>query len=85
MEDETVMDQFTGRDLIIYILQNNLEDKPIATENSLLGFINIAEYAARNNMGISTAVAMFHLGKIPGFMIGSSIFVYEGGIKWIKL
>lgn len=81
MEDETVMDQFTGRDLIIYILQNHLEDEPIVTENSLLGFINIAEYAAKNNMGVATATSLFYLGKIPGFKIGNNIFVYKGGMK----
>ena len=33
----------TGRDLILYILTNKLEDEPILKDGKFIDFINIAE------------------------------------------
>ena len=69
----------TGRDLIIYILQNNLEDKPIFENGCLLGFMNKQECALKTGVGMSTVEALFEMCKIPGFKIGNEIYIYKGG------
>ena len=66
---------FTGRDLIIYILANNLEDKPIYKDGKLLGFVTIHEAAAIANVGVNTVFAWLQLGKIDGVVIGGEIFI----------
>ena len=37
----------TGRDLIMYILNNSLEDEPVYDDGRVLGFISIVEAAAK--------------------------------------
>lgn len=69
----------TGRDLIIYILQNNLEDEPIVQDGKLIGFMSTAEYALENNMGVASVMAKFKLGLIPGIVLGDRIYIYKGG------
>ena len=66
---------FTGRDLIIYILKNNLEDTPIYKDGRLLGFISIYEAAARMGVGVNTIFAWLQRGQIEGVVIGSEIFI----------
>lgn len=65
----------TGRDLIIYILKNNLEDRPIYENRRLLGFITIHEAAAIANVGVNTVFAWLQLGQIKGVVIGGEIFI----------
>ena len=65
----------TGRDLIIYILANNLEDTPIYQNGKLLGFITIHEAAASANVGVATVFAWLQQGQIEGVVIGSEILI----------
>lgn len=39
--------RMTGRDLILYILENHLEDEQVFEEGNLLGFITIIEAAEK--------------------------------------
>lgn len=66
---------FTGRDLIIYILANNLEDAPIYKNGRLLGFITIHEAAAKMNVGVNTVFAWLQRSQIEGVVIGGEIFI----------
>lgn len=66
---------FTGRDLIIYILKNNLEDEPIYKDGRLLGFVTIHEAAAMMNVGVNTVFAWLQRGQIEGVVIGGEIFI----------
>lgn len=66
---------FTGRDLIIYILKNNLEDQPIYKDGKLLGFISVYEAAAIANVGVNTIFAWLQLGQIEGVVIGGELFI----------
>lgn len=66
----------TGRDLIIYILQNNLEDKPVFEDGKLLGFMTIEEAAVKSGVyGIETIKAMVQLNYIPYIKIGDMILI----------
>lgn len=65
----------TGRDLIIYILENNLEDVPIVQNGRLVGFLTIGEAAAKFEVGEATVTAWIACNLIDHVRIG-----YEGFI-----
>lgn len=65
----------TGRDLIIYILSNNLEDEPVFTDGKFIGFITIGEAAEMLNVGVATIHAWIDLGWLPGIRVGNLIYI----------
>lgn len=65
----------TGRDLIIYILQNNLEDKPIFKDGKLLGFMTVSEAALNFNVGTSTIMAWIQLGVLKSIKIEDKYYI----------
>lgn len=76
----------TGRELIIYILENNLEDKPIIENSKLVGFMSVPETALKFGVGTATVETLWKLGSIPGYKIGEEIYIpanlnIEGGKK----
>lgn len=64
----------TGRELIIYILDNNLEDEVVLKDNSIVGLMNEEETAARFGVGVQTVKAWYTCGIVKGTKIGDSIF-----------
>lgn len=64
----------TGRELIIYILDNNLEDEVVLKDNSVVGLMNEEETAARFGVGVATVKAWYTCGMIKDTKIGDSIF-----------
>ena len=65
----------TGRDLIIYILQNNLEDEEVIQDGNLVGFYSIEEFASDMYVGIETIKALIKLGKIKSVELGEKILI----------
>ena len=65
----------TGRDLIVYISQNHLEDEPIFKNGTFIGFMTVEEAAAQCDVGAATIYAWAYLGKIPYVKIGVHIFI----------
>lgn len=65
----------TGRDLIIYILSNGLEDKPVFQNGDLLGFMNGLEAAMKFGVGTSTIDAWTRLGVLESITIGGVRFI----------
>lgn len=64
-----------GRDLIIYILENRLEDKELFSDGFLPLFITAEEAAVKWNCGTATVKAMIELNKVKGSKIGDSYYV----------
>ena len=54
----------TGRELILYILENNLEDEPVIKDDKIMGFLTSLEAAAKFNVGVRTVDAWVSLGYI---------------------
>ena len=73
----------TGRDLIIYILKNNLEDKPVFENGRLLGFMREVEAAVKFEVGIATIKAWVEMGILHGIKIGNEIYIPETDIPII--
>lgn len=65
----------TGRDLIIYILSNNLEDEPIFEEGKLVGFITVGEAAEKMNVGTATIYAWLRQRRLLGVYVGGSVYI----------
>lgn len=65
----------TGRQLIIYILLNDLEDEMINKDGKFLDFLTEDEVAAKFKVGPATIKTWCSLGLVKGFFyIGDSIF-----------
>ena len=65
----------TGRDLIIHILKNNLEDEPIFENGNLIGFMNSDEAALKFNVGSATIEIWCKMDIIPNIMIGDTFYI----------
>lgn len=65
----------TGRDLIIYILENNLENEPVFKDGRLLGFITPMESAVKFDVGLSTIKVWADQGLLPGIKIDSGFYI----------
>ena len=65
----------TGRDLILYILQNGLENEPVFNNGKLLGFMDIVGAAEKFNVGLSTVRVWMDMGELPYIRIGNYFFI----------
>ena len=65
----------TGRELIIYILENSLDDEPIFENGKLLGFLNVHEAALKFNVGTATIELWYELGILNGLKIEDNIYI----------
>lgn len=67
----------TGKDLIKYILENDLENEPIVQNGKLLGFLSLEEAAVKFNVGTATISTWYRLGAIEGFDLCGRIFIFK--------
>lgn len=70
----------TGRELIIYILQHNLENEPIFDNGHCKLFMTQEEAAVNLGVGMFTVQIMYQLGQLKGFMLGDSLFIWRDSI-----
>ena len=65
----------TGRELIIYILENGLEDEPVIKDGIPIGYKSIDEVAVELNIGKSTVGTLAMLGKLDYIIFDGKIFI----------
>lgn len=65
----------TCRDLILYILENKLEDKSINEIYCLKNFITVKRAAVKYNVGEETIKTWFALGILGGIQIGNTLYI----------
>lgn len=65
----------TGRDLILYILQNNLENEEVFKDGRLVGFMSIPECAVKFGVGIETIKIWVKMGVLKGYKIGDEFYI----------
>ena len=68
----------TGRDFIIHILANNLENEPIFKDGTISGFMTISETATKMGVGVATVYTWISLGQIKYIQIGNVFLVPVG-------
>lgn len=65
----------TGRDLILHILTNNLEDEPIVQDGKLVGFLTISEVAERFHVGTATVEAWIMQKRLDHVILGDRMYI----------
>lgn len=66
---------FLGRDLIMYILANGLEDKPVFEGGHILGFMSEKEAAIKYGVGRATIRVWIDMGFLKGYKIGDMFLI----------
>lgn len=64
----------TGRDLIIYILKNNLENEVVLKDGIFIGFMDESETAAKFEVGVETIRVWYTLGVLDGVQFGDTLY-----------
>lgn len=64
----------TGKELILYILQNNLEDTVVLNGTSFIGFMTVDEAAVKFNVGPATIKEWYDCRMLEGVKIGDSLY-----------
>lgn len=64
----------TGKDVIIYILENGLLDKNVFEDGHFMDFLTEEEIAAKFKVGVETIRTWTRLYLIEGVQIGKSTF-----------
>ena len=65
----------TGKELIIYILMNDLEDAPVFEDGQFIGFMTAEEAAAEFEVGVATIRIWVNEGLLRGIRIDDKIFI----------
>jgi hypothetical protein len=65
----------TGRDLIVYILANGLEDEPVFKNGKFIGFVTPTEVAVNTNVGLATIHAWIHQGRLESVSVKEGIYI----------
>ena len=66
----------TGRELIMYILENHLEDEPVFQNGTFVGYVSDVKFAEILGVGVATVRAWIMMGRIKdAIMIGDAMFV----------
>lgn len=64
----------TGKDLILYILQNNLENEVIIKDGVFIWWMTEEEAAVKFNVGVSQIKAWYACGMLSGTKIGDQLY-----------
>ena len=65
----------TGRDLILYILANNLEDEPVFEKGKFIGFVTTSDVAQQNNVGLATVHAGICQERLDSVAVTEGIYI----------
>ena len=75
----------TGRELIMYILENHLEDEPVFQNGTFVGYVSDVKFAEILGVGVATVRAWIMMGRIKdAIMIGDAMFVPAIHINTLK-
>lgn len=67
----------TGKDLIIYILENGLENEPVYKDGTFVGFVTVTEAAVRLGVGPVTVHALVSMDKLDYILIGTKMLIVD--------
>lgn len=65
----------TGRELILYILSNNLEDEQVFKDGRFIGFVTMSDVAKKTNVGLATVCAWVSQGRLDSVAIKDGIYI----------
>ena len=64
----------TGKELILYILENNLENEDIVKDGVFIWLMSEEEAAVKFNVGMATIKAWNDCGAISGIKMGDNLY-----------
>lgn len=67
----------TGKDLILYILKNNLENEPVYNDGKFIGFISVTEAATKLGVGPATILALTRQKRLDYIVVGGKCFIVD--------
>lgn len=67
----------TGKDLILYILKNDLENEPVCKDGKFIGFITVPEAAAKMEVGPATILALIGQDRLDYISIGGKHYISD--------
>lgn len=65
----------TGKDLILYILENDLENSPVYEHNRFIGFMTVDEVALELNIGVAAVCALVEREVLDHICVGTTLFI----------
>lgn len=65
----------TGRELIMYILENGLENEPVFKDGTFVGFMTVTQAAEKMDVGLATIFAWHTMGKLDGMLLRGGIYI----------
>lgn len=65
----------TGRELILYILENGLEDELVFKNGTFVGFMTVTQAAEKMDVGLATIFAWNTMGKLDGVLLRGGIYI----------
>ena len=65
----------TGRELILYILENHLENDLVFEDGKFMGFMTVLEAAEKFEVGTATISAWITTGRLPGIVVDKKVYV----------
>lgn len=74
----------TGRDLIIYILSNNLENEEIFKDGKLLGCMSVQDAAVALGTGTATIEALIKYGHLKTFKLYDNVYILPSSFNDLK-
>lgn len=78
------MTEMTGRDLILYILANGLENEPVFKNGKFIGFNTIEDVAKESNVGFATVHAWIHQGRLDSISVKEGIYIPANYVSPLK-
>ncbi len=67
----------TGRELIIFIVTNHLEDEYIIENGVFPGFITVEEAAVMWHTGRAIIKGLYKRNKVKGLVVDGEIYIYK--------
>ena len=64
----------TGRELIIYILQNDLENEEVIKDGKFAWLITESQVASKFGVGVNTVKTWHDMGFLEGFRLGETLY-----------
>lgn len=73
----------TGRELIVYILQHNLEDEPVFKDGVFVGFLTVDEAAEKMDVGPATVSTLTKLGVLDSIWVDGGTYIQADTVPMI--
>lgn len=64
-----------GRELILYILMNGLENEPVFKDGTFVGFLSAEQVAEQMDVGVATVYTWIYQKRLPGIVIGNIAYI----------